>query len=301
MKLKNERIHLLPGESFRLLRWRDNLHDVEVVAPDGPCHPFEGSGHQWHLHSQMELTLVLQGSGTRFVGDSIMHVTAPDLVLIGPGLPHYWYMPQHTSGYALQFDFPPDHPFWLLPETQGLLPLWKDAQRGVQMTGPATAGIAGLFEDAAHSGGPSRLACLLRILDLIATTAPENRSAVSSATFFPPEQHAIYRSLQTAITFIFHHFHEDLCFADVLRETHMSKATFERQFKRHTGKTFTRFLNEVRLNAAGRQLIETDLTVGEIALASGFNTISHFNHQFRTLHRRPPLAFRRALKPSQGR
>jgi mannose-6-phosphate isomerase-like protein (cupin superfamily) len=64
----------------------------------------------------MELTLVLQGSGTRFIGDAITHVRAPDLVLIGPDLPHYWDMRNHTSGYAVQFDFPDGHPFWSFPK-----------------------------------------------------------------------------------------------------------------------------------------------------------------------------------------
>ena len=61
----------------------------------------------------------------------------------------------------------------------------------------------------------------------------------------------------------------------------MSKATFERHFKKLTGKSFTRFLTEVRLNYAGRQLIETDLSISEIAFASGYNNLSHFNHQFK--------------------
>ena len=49
-------------------------------------------GHEWHYHSQMELTLIVQGSGTHFIGDSITHFNAPDLVLIGPNLPHYWHI-----------------------------------------------------------------------------------------------------------------------------------------------------------------------------------------------------------------
>ena len=76
----------------------------------------------------------------------------------------------------------------------------------------------------------------------------------------------------------------------------MSKATFERHFKKHTGKTFTQLVTEVRLNFASRQLIETDLSVSEIALASGYNNISHFNHQFSALHHRSPRAFRSKMR-----
>ena len=79
----------------------------------------------------------------------------------------------------------------------------------------------------------------------------------------------------------------------------MSKATFERHFKSHTGKTLTRFLIEVRIDSARRSLIETNLPIGEIAFASGFNNLSHFNHQFALIQRETPGAFRKRIKEAQ--
>lgn len=296
MRASDEKIRLLPGESFRLLRWTSNLLDVETVAADGTCRPLAGAGRQWHHHGQLELTLFTEGSGTRFIGDSISHFTAPDLVLIGPDLPHYWHLRERSSGYALQFDFGPDHPFWRFPETQPLLDLWSVAQRGIHVTGRAADALADLIREAFGCGGMGRLACLMRILDTLSAAPPDERRAISGATFVPPVRQATYQSLQRAINRVFSGFAEPLRFSDVLSESHMSKATFERHFKRHTGKTFTQFVTEVRLNFASRQLIETDLPVSEIALASGYNNLSHFNHQFKALHRHAPRAFRRRMQ-----
>ena len=300
MKLKAEKIQLLPDESFRLLQWRNNVHEVEAVAADGSRRPFVGSGDEWHYHSPMELTLFVQGSGTHFIGDSITHFTAPDLVLIGPNLPHYWHLRQHSSGCAIQFDFEPEHPFWQLPETAGLRSLWLDARCGIHLTGPLAVRIAELIRAAFACGGLSRFVRFLEILEAIATAEPKHRKRISSTTFMPPVRLDTYRSLQKAIYLVFHRFQEDISFTEVLRETRMSKATFERHFKRHTGKTFTRFVAEVRLNFATRQLIETDLSVSEIALASGFNNVSHFNHQFKALHRLSPRGFRNKMKAKPG-
>ena len=300
MRLKDEKIELLPGESFRLLRWQTNIHDVEAVAADGSCRPFSGSGLEWHHHSQMELTLVAQGTGTRFVGDSITPFSAPDLVLIGPDLPHYWHMRPRSSGFALQFDFDAGHPFWNFAETKALRVLWKDARRGLHLTGPAVPAVATLIQSAQSCGGMARLACFLQILDALAQASPKHRKTISSTTFAPPARQATYVSLQKAINLVFRSFQEPLAFGDVLREAHMSKATFERHFKRHTGKTFTGFLSEVRLNFACRQLVETDQSVSEIALSSRFNNLSHFNHQFKALHRLSPRAFRRKMRAKGG-
>ncbi len=297
MKPKVEKIQLLPGESFRLLQWKNNIHEVEVIAADGTNRPFIGSGHEWHYHSQMELTLIVQGSGTLFIGDSITHFKAPDLVLIGPNLPHYWHMRHLSSGFAIQFDFEPEHPFWLLPETRELRELWNDARRGIHLSGPVVPEVAELIRAAVSCGGLGRLVRFMQILEALNKAAPRCRKTISTTTFVPPLRQSTYRSLQKAIYLVFHNFQEDLSFTDVLRETKMCKATFERHFKKHTGKTFTRFVTEVRLNFASRQLIETDLSVSEIALSSGYNNISHFNHQFSALYRLTPRAFRNAMKP----
>lgn len=293
MRLKAEKIQLLPNESFRLLAWRNNLHDVETVAANGTRRPLAGSGHEWHHHAQMELTLIVQGSGTLFIGDAITHFKAPDLVLIGPNLPHYWHMRQNSSGYAFQFDFGPEHPFWQFPETHELKPLWRDAARGVRIAGPSAAEIAEHIRASLACGGMGRLARFMRILETLSRIAPRHRKTLSSTTFVPPVRQSTYRGLQKAINRVFHNFQEDISFADVLREAAMSKATFERHFKKHTGKTFTGFVAEVRLNFASRQLIETDRSISEIALAAGYNNLSHFNHQFKALHRLTPRAFRK--------
>jgi AraC-like DNA-binding protein/mannose-6-phosphate isomerase-like protein (cupin superfamily) len=296
MRLKTETISLMPDESFRLLQWRRNLRDVELVAARNKRRPFAGSGHEWHHHAQMELTLVAEGAGTLFIGDSIAPFTAPDLVLIGPSLPHYWHMRRPSSGYAIQFDFSPEHPFWQFPETRELEPLWRDAPRGVRIAGPAVGSVAEHIRAALTGSGMTRLARFLRILETLAGLPAEARTPLSDLTFAPPARQATYRGLQRAIYFVFHHFHEALSFGDILREAAMSKATFERHFKRHTGKSLTGFVAEVRLNSAARQLIETDASVGAIAMDSGYNNLSHFNHQFKAHYGLSPRAFRTSAR-----
>lgn len=296
MKPKDECIQLMPGESFRLLQWTANLQDVTALAADGKRLSFAGAGHEWHHHPQMELTLIERGSGTLFIGDAITRFHAPDLVLIGPDLPHYWHMRQPSAGFALQFGFSSEHPFWQFPETVALRGIWEDARRGVRLYGSVVLTVSGLIRNAALRGGMARLALFMQVLAELAAVAPQARPPLASTTFAPPTSQSAYRGLQKAINLIFNRFAEDLTFDDVLREAGMSKATFERHFKRHTGRHFTGFLREVRLNAACRQLVDTDLTVSEIALASGYGNLSYFHRQFRDLYGCSPLAFRRKIK-----
>ncbi len=297
LTVRNEQVRLMPDESFRLLRWQRNLRDITLLAADGSSRAYVGAGHEWHHHPQMELTLVERGSGTLFIGDSITRFQVPDLVLIGPDLPHFWHMRQASAGFALQFHAGAEHPVWQFPESAALRLLWEEARRGVRVSGSAVQSVGAAFREAAErGGGMRRLAAFMRILAALVETDASDRYALASTTFAPPESQIAYRGLQKAIKRIFNHFQEDLTIESIRRESGMSKATFERHFKRHTGKTFTRFLAEVRLNAACRNLLETDLPVSEVALSCGYGNLSYFHRQFRKLYNLSPLAFRRAIR-----
>ncbi len=64
---------------------------------------------RWHRHPELELTLILQGSGTRFVADSIEPFAAGDLCFLGPDIPHSWYSEQAPRAVrSLVIQFLPD-------------------------------------------------------------------------------------------------------------------------------------------------------------------------------------------------
>ena len=43
------------------------------------------------FHPDVELLLVIKGTGTRLIGDSIKRFSPGDLIMIGPNVPHAWY------------------------------------------------------------------------------------------------------------------------------------------------------------------------------------------------------------------
>lgn len=288
-----EKIPFDPGQSFRLLRWTDNVREVEVCEADGQTTRLEGAGERWHFHPELELTLITEGQGRRFVGDHLASFEGPDLVLIGSNLPHYWSGLKASSGYALQFVLDADHPLWQLAETSRLRSLNDLASHGAQLTGPIVKRSEQLMQAIASGGPVQGLIGMLELLSEIASVELGDMKRLSNTRFALADQDPHLATIANAVKYILENIQSEIRLEDLLRVTHMSKPTFSRQFKRHTGRTLVTFINEVRVDHARRLLIETTKPITEVAFDSGFTNLSHFNRQFRRVCDCSPRDLRR--------
>ncbi|HMH32420.1 MAG TPA: AraC family transcriptional regulator, partial [Puia sp.] len=66
---------------------------------------------------------------------------------------------------------------------------------------------------------------------------------------------------------------------------------FCKYFKMRTKKTFSFFLNEVKVSYACRLLAEGNLNVLQICYESGYNNLSNFNRQFKRITKMTPTAY----------
>jgi AraC-like DNA-binding protein len=287
------------GVSFRLLRWTDNLRDVEQLAPGGDWLPFEGRGDHWHLHREMELTYVATGGGLRLVGDHLERFEAPELELLGPNLPHCLSGLRGSRGISMQFHWPVDHPVRALPEFSGLAPLWERARRGLVFAAEVVERIGRRMLEAPRLPAAGRLGLLLELLAELASL-PEGLSRSLSRLAFAVQEGERYQAgIERVIRHVLEHYAEPLPLGEALQIAGMSKASFERQFPRYAGCTFTEFLNRVRLDHARRQVLGTSKPISEIAYQTGFNHLSHFNRLYRRAFDATPSAERKSAVASR--
>lgn len=76
-------------------------------------------------------------------------------------------------------------------------------------------------------------------------------------------------------------YREELGLAEVANRLFVSPYHLHRTFRKIVGVTPAQFLNVVRLQEAKRLLSQTDRSVTEVALAVGFQSVSHFSSVFR--------------------
>jgi AraC-like DNA-binding protein len=251
----------------------------------------------WHFHPELELTYIVQSEGKRFVGDRIAPFGPGDLVLLGPNLPHFWHnaptpspqLPAHSV--VIQFRrecFGAD--FFSLPELAGAHRLLNAAARGLQFTGKTCDAVAEIMMQMLQWTGLERLIGLLTIFRLL--TKAEAPRALSSAGFVPCLDERAGERINRAYQHVFTHLAEPMDYQVIAREAGMSLSAFCHYFKRVTGRTLSAFVTEFRVGHARKLLIETPQSVAEVAYASGFETLSNFNRQFRQLTGMNPRQYR---------
>ena len=302
--MRGVREKILPpgGHSFRLLKWTQSLRDVDCVVAPGKTTRITGEGNHWHFHPEMELTLFHGGQGTRFVGDHIGTFAAGDLVLLGEKLPHYWYSKGATSGLSVQWHFPEGHPFWAFPENLALNEVFKRAGRGVVISGDTARAVSQLMQELAKSSGTGQLGIFMIILSRLASAPARDLALLSTASFNLPTESQHQEAIAKAVRYVVANFRDEVRLEDLLRITRMSRPTFARQFKKHSGHSFSNLLNRLRLQAACRELEKSDRGILDISLACGFPHVSFFNRLFRREMKCNPTDYRRRFHaPRKGK
>jgi len=111
-------------------------------------------------------------------------------------------------------------------------------------------------------------------------------------TGFPKAPQGIRKSL----LYIEKNYMEPLTLDEVARKSGMSKYHFSRVFKAETGRSFSGYLNQKRIEAAKILMEYHDMNITEACFAVGFNDLSYFSRVFRKLEGVTPSSYRKGLR-----
>ncbi len=256
----------------------------------------------WHYHPEVEIILIEQGTGTVFVGDYISKFSSGTVAIIGTNVPHVWMNDQDyyaessekvAESIVIKFDenFPGDT-FLHLPEFQKIRKLLINASRGLIFTGWTAKSLTRSIRDITQQLEFKRLMTLFEILDLMSRT---------KEFFFMASEGYINnhnrnnkddcKRIDNVYKYVMNNFSQRIELSKVAEVANMSPTAFCRYFKSRTLKTFSAFLNEIRIGNACRLLQEKQLSISEIAYQSGFNFLANFHKQFKKQIGMTPLEY----------
>lgn len=255
----------------------------------------------WHFHPEYQLFVVLEGTGTRFVGDQVGRFGPGDLVLTGPNLPHVWRSDEAyfardaaltTHGIVVYFrDDLLAEPVLATQEGLKIKQLLNRSARGLAFTGPTRDRVIPRLRTLVEAEGFARILGLLHILHTLALS--EDDHVLSRDGVGVPLTPADGERMERVLTYVMGRFTESLRLADVAEVASMTPTAFCRYFKERTNKTLSQFIAELRIGYACKLLVEEDLSVSQVSYESGYRTLSNFNRQFKAIAGLTPRAYRR--------
>jgi len=102
--------------------------------------------------------------------------------------------------------------------------------------------------------------------------------------------------LTEILIYIHNNYSEPLTLAEVADLHFISVPYLSKFFKQHTGRTFSKYLNEIRLAHAVNELVNTDKPITRIALDNGFPNLAAFNRVFHENYQIKPVEYRKKNK-----
>lgn len=89
-----------------------------------------------------------------------------------------------------------------------------------------------------------------------------------------------------------------LTLTDCARAAGVHPIHLAQSFRAHFGDSFGRYIRRMRIEFASRQILETDHTLSEVALAAGFSDQSHLSNSFKSATGYSPKQFRQLMAHS---
>lgn len=100
--------------------------------------------------------------------------------------------------------------------------------------------------------------------------------------------------IRPALEFMVENFREPISVEMLAGFAHLSKSYFMSCFKKAAGIGAIEYLAQLRINAACRMLTDTTASISDIAYHCGYNNLSNFNRQFRSVAGCSPREYRRS-------
>ncbi|MFN4086850.1 MAG: AraC family transcriptional regulator [Spirosomataceae bacterium] len=250
----------------------------------------------WHYHPEYELVWVLSSTGQRFIGHHVGRFSPGDVCLIGSNLPHYYRNDPDWEGeaHSLVIHFQES---WIaaIPGSESILHLLRRSERGIHFGPSVLQRIQPQLERLMVVEGLDRTLIFMAILDTLSKT--EDLQYLANTVVAVPRSdedrmNAVYQ-------WILQNYRRDIRLQDAAQQCHLTEEAFCRYFKKRTRKTFTQFVNDLRIDFACQQLQKKQTAISSIGFDSGYMTLSHFNRQFKARVGLSPWQYRAAFQTTQ--
>lgn len=294
-----EQLHVIPVDSALMELTRRGTPDFPVAMYAHTFSEFLTGRVPWHWHEEIELIRMREGALLLRVGEQSVTVHAGEGAFINANTLHA--MTPVGDAHTCKMDSVVFSPTLIAGMAHGvcerkyIVPL-ADCKRlpcvALRPDAPwqaeALAAFQSAFQAYARRTFGFELLVMEQLTGLWRRIAVENRSLLAQAHTDAGDER-----IKTMLVFLQKHYAEPVTLDAIAASAHISPRACTRCFREKLRTTPFACLNTIRVRAAAEQLRTSDLPVGEIASAVGFEGASYFAKVFREATGCSPRAFRK--------
>lgn len=248
-----------------------------------------------HYHPEYELNLVFNSKGKRIIGDSIQDYHNMDMVLIGPNTPHAWTGENdHDDVRVITIQFQKDVLSDATLNRKLMAPIREmlaKSYRGIAFSQTTIFDLQKRIVQLSDKSGFDSFIELLSILyDL---SISRNQKLLSSSSYVNKYEDTKSRRIKKVTDYIYENYSHSIKLKEVADLINMSETAFSHFFKKRTHRSFSDFVNDVRVGNAARLVVESEKSMAEIGYECGFNNLSNFNRIFKKKKGCTPSEFKK--------
>ncbi len=249
-----------------------------------------------HWHSTVEIVMPLVNGYTVTINKTVYHLKENEILIIPPGELHALTPPDSGYRLVLLFDLSSLNKFKGFTRlfsffsyssliTSDAMPEIYERERALLLQ------IAEEYADGGDLAEPSILALLIQFFVHLARDTKDTVPA-SLPAMQPNKQREYIEKFNIVFDYIEQHYTEDISLEEVASQIGFSKFHFSRLFRQFTDTAFYDYLCARRIKAAETLLLDPNLPITEVALQSGFASISTFNRVFKKFKECTPTEFK---------
>ncbi|QEC52692.1 AraC-like DNA-binding protein [Anseongella ginsenosidimutans] len=261
---------------------------------------------EFHFHKECQMNYIVQSEGRRIIGDRVETFKGGELVFLGSDLPHVWHNDKwyfekndgEIQARSVTLFFDSDKLIELLSHlipVNKLQTFLKMARRGMKFSGKSKKALTQLLLEMTTQQELAQLVTLLKILELLSATT--EYELLASSGYVNTYQAKDNDRMDRVFKYIFSNFTSGIKLDEIAALANMNKQAFCRYFKSRTQKTFTEFVNNIRVGHACKLMTEKECRIAELAYDCGFNSLSNFNRFFREMKGINPRDYKKMISP----
>lgn len=248
-----------------------------------------------HWHTAMEIIMPIEEHYKVVLNKVTYNLNTGDILMIPPGELHELYAPKIGSRIILQFDFS------IIGNLKGFSSIYPILLQPYLLTSNNSTDIYNelallliSIKDEYITNNPlSEASIYSKIIQFFVLTA---RKYMNTSNLFPDLKISKQKEYIDKFNLIFDYINdnlsEDITLDKIAYIAGFSKFHFSRIFKQFTNLSFYDYLSQQRIKKAENLLLNPKLTITEVAMQSGFTSISTFNRVFKTAKECTPTQFK---------